>query len=178
MEKAELRKLIRQRKQQYTVAELEAMSATVVGKILTHHRVVEAKTVMLYYALPDEVDTHRLVDELVIQDKTVLLPKIIGDGQLEVRVYAGRQDLAQEPAFHIMEPIGERYTTYDDIDIALVPGMGFDDEGNRLGRGKGYYDRLLAAMPHTYKIGVCFGFQKVERVPTSEWDIKMDEVIA
>ncbi len=178
MEKAELRKWIRLRKQQYTVAELEAMSATVVGKILEHQRVTDAKTVMLYYALPDEVDTHRLADELVKLGKTVLLPKIIGDGQLEVRVYTGRQDLAQEPAFHIMEPVGELYHTYDDIDVALVPGMGFDDEGNRLGRGKGYYDRLLADMPHTYKIGVCFGFQKVKRVPTSEWDVKMDEVIA
>lgn len=178
MEKTELRKLIRQRKQQYTVAELEAMSATVVGKILSHHRVVDAQTVMLYYALPDEVDTHQLIDELVKLGKTVLLPKIIGDGQLEVRVYTGRHDLVQELSFHIMEPVGELYQTYDDIEVALVPGMGFDDEGNRLGRGKGYYDHLLAAMPHTYKIGVCFDFQKVTHVPTAEWDIKMDEVIA
>ena len=55
--------------------------------------------------------------------------------------------------------------------------MSFDPQGNRLGRGKGYYDRFLAQVPQAYKIGVCFDFQKVELVPTDENDIQMNEVI-
>jgi 5-formyltetrahydrofolate cyclo-ligase len=73
--------------------------------------------------------------------------------------------------------VGELYQTYDDIEVALVPGMG-SRRGQPAGARQGVYDHLLAAMPHTYKIGVCFDFQKVTHVPTAEWDIKMDEVIA
>ena len=76
-----------------------------------------------------------------------------------------------------MEPSGELFTHYDSIDVAIIPGMAFDAGGNRLGRGKGYYDRLLARIPDVYKIGICFDFQKVESVPADINDIKMDEVI-
>jgi 5,10-methenyltetrahydrofolate synthetase len=81
-----------------------------------------------------------------------------------------------EGAFHILEPIGEQFADYEKIDVALVPGMAFDAAGHRLGRGKGYYDRFLAAHPHLYKIGVCFPFQHVAEVPVNEYDVCMDEV--
>ena len=55
--------------------------------------------------------------------------------------------------------------------------MSFDHHGNRLGRGRGYYDRFLNAISSIYKIGVCFHFQRVNEVPTDENDIRMDEVI-
>lgn len=76
-----------------------------------------------------------------------------------------------------MEPTGELFTDYDLIDVAIVPGMAFDREGHRLGRGKGYYDRFLAQLPHIYKIGICFPFQLVDKVPADVHDILMDEVI-
>jgi 5-formyltetrahydrofolate cyclo-ligase len=62
--------------------------------------------------------------------------------------------------------------------VTIIPGMAFDVEGHRLGRGKGYYDRFLAKLsPTTYKIGLCFRWQFVDQVPTDEHDIPMDEVI-
>ena len=73
--------------------------------------------------------------------------------------------------------VGKPFPCYSEIDVAIIPGMSFDNDGNRLGRGKGYYDRLLAKIPQTYKIGMCFDFQKVEEVPTEETDIRMDEVL-
>ena len=73
--------------------------------------------------------------------------------------------------------MGEQFTDYDKIDLALVPGMAFDAAGHRLGRGKGYYDRFLGEHPHIYKIGVCFPFQRVAEVPSEAHDVVMDEVI-
>ena len=62
--------------------------------------------------------------------------------------------------------------------MAVIPGMAFDSNGNRLGRGKGYYDRFLSMLPaRIYKIGVCFDFQKFEHIPTATNDIQMDCVI-
>ena len=55
--------------------------------------------------------------------------------------------------------------------------MSFDAKGNRLGRGKGYYDRFLEKVPDMYKIGICFDFQKEESIPTEVTDIKMNEII-
>jgi 5-formyltetrahydrofolate cyclo-ligase len=77
-----------------------------------------------------------------------------------------------------MEPIGEVFpeSRYDEITLALIPGMAFDAEGHRLGRGKGYYDRLLPRLSRAYKMGVCFPFQMVDAVPSEPHDQKVDEV--
>lgn len=145
-------------------------------KLSRHPRLADAHTVLLYSALPDEVPTQPLLSRLATEGKTVLLPRVVNDTDMELRRYTGLQDLEQG-AFGIMEPTGELFTDYDDIDVAVIPGMAFDREGHRLGRGKGYYDRFLTQLPHTYKIGICFPFQLVDHVPTDAHDILMNEVI-
>ena len=94
-------------------------------------------------------------------------------GQLEVTSPA---DLAIG-AYGIEEPTGALFTDYATIDLVIVPGVAFDRDGNRLGRGKGYYDRLLPRIPSAYKVGICFPFQIVEEVPAEPFDIRMDEII-
>lgn len=145
-------------------------------KLSRHPRLADAHTVLLYSALPDEVPTQPLLSRLATEGKTVLLPRVVNDTDMELRRYTGLHDLEQG-AFGIMEPTGELFTDYDDIDVAVIPGMAFDREGHRLGRGKGYYDRFLTQLPHTYKIGICFPFQLVDHVPTDAHDILMNEVI-
>ena len=145
-------------------------------KLSRHPRLADAHTVLLYSALPDEVPTLPLLNRLTTEGKTVLLPRVVSDTDMELRRYTGPNDL--EPgAFGIMEPTGELFTDYDLIDVAVVPGMAFDREGHRLGRGKGYYDRFLAQLPHIYKIGICFPFQLVDKVPADAHDMLMDEVV-
>ena len=95
---------------------------------------------------------------------------------MELRHYTGKADL-QQGAYGIMEPCGEVFTDYDSIDVAIIPGMAFDKQGHRLGRGKGYYDRFLSKIPKVYKIGLCFSWQLVDEVPCDEHDIIMDEII-
>ena len=95
-----------------------------------------------------------------------------------IREYTGKHDL-KEGAFHIMEPIGSLFPEekYQEIHLAIIPGMAFDQQGNRLGRGKGYYDRFLQKIPQVYKIGISFPFQLVDEIPTEETDIKMDAIL-
>ena len=76
-----------------------------------------------------------------------------------------------------MEPVGRRFLNYDEIDVAVIPGLAFDRKGGRLGRGKGYYDRLLSKLPDCRKLGMCFDFQMVDAVPAEAHDIKMDDII-
>lgn len=161
-------------------AQLEKMSAEVVEKLQGILASRNARTVMAYWSLPDEADIRPLVDQLVAQGITIVLPKVTGEETMELRRYASRADL-EEGAFHIMEPVGESFIDYDQIDIILVPGMAFDAAGHRLGRGKGFYDRFLNAhfstTHHPFLLGVCFPFQRVAEVPSEEHDVVMDEVL-
>ena len=95
---------------------------------------------------------------------------------MELRRYTGRQDLTVG-AYQIEEPTGELFTEYEQIELTLVPGVSFDREGNRLGRGKGYYDRLLPKLS-SYNVGICFGFQISEKIPCESFDRKMDAVLS
>jgi len=175
-EKSALRKKIREKKRQFTGRELGGLSLGIIRKLLSHPAIVNARTILMYHSLPDEVDTHAAADMLVAGGKTVLLPAVTGDGEMEIHLYGGKRDLTKG-AYGIMEPSGEAYTYYNNIDVAVVPGMAFDTANNRLGRGKGYYDRFLVKVPKTYKIGLCFDFQMVDEIPSDCHDIKMDEVI-
>lgn len=133
-------------------------------------------TILLYHSLPDEVDTHELIPALSSLGKTVLLPTIAGD-ELELHQYIGETALALSPAFGIHESTGPLFTDYRKIDLAIIPGMAFTPTGIRLGRGRGYYDRLLPKLKCPL-VGVAFPFQIVDMVPCEKHDIRMTQVIS
>ncbi|MBQ8991373.1 MAG: 5-formyltetrahydrofolate cyclo-ligase [Prevotella sp.] len=175
MLKSELRQQIRALKRQFTQQQLDELSLPIISRLRPH--LAEAHTILAFYSLADEVNTHQLLDDLVAEGKTVLLPKVLDDETMELRHYTGRQDLV-EGTLHIQEPVGEPFTDYTRIDIALIPGMAFDAQGHRLGRGKGYYDRFFTLHSSLFTtIGVCFDFQKVDEVPVDAYDMPVDEVV-
>lgn len=171
MDKKELRKEIRVRKKSCTSQVLLDLSLQITKKIEAHPRFMQAETILLYHSLDDEVNTHALIEKYR-ETKNIILPVVVGD-ELELRLYKGR---LKTGAFNIQEPEGEIWTKPESIGLAIVPGMAFDRQCNRLGRGKGYYDRTLRLL-NCHKIGVCFPFQYLEDIPHEEHDIKMDEII-
>ncbi len=134
------------------------------------------RTIALFCSLPGEPPTA----ELLRRWKGVwrlVLPVVEGN-DMYFREYTSEEDLASG-AFGIREPQGGRTVPPEQIDIMLVPGTAFDREGNRKGRGRGYYDRYLGRPEavHIYKIGFCTPEALVEHVPTKPHDVKMDKVI-
>ena len=176
MNKLELRHEIRKRKGEFSQQQLDELSLAVVNKILSHKKVIEANTILLYYSLPGEVNTHALIEQLSQKGKRILLPVVVDSENMEIREYRGIDSMIPG-SMNIMEPTGKAFEEYNDIDLAIIPGMSVDSAGHRLGRVKGYYDRVLKKMKNTYKIGVCFGFQKVETVPALPYDVLMNEII-
>lgn len=134
-----------------------------------------ASTVLLYWSMEDEVQTHDFVNRWY-KEKRVLLPCVDGD-DLRLRQYTGPECLKAGEQFGIGEPTGPEYTNLDSVELIIVPGVAFDRTGNRMGRGRGFYDRLLKSTPNAYKVGVAFDFQVVDSVPVEEFDVKMDKVI-
>jgi len=133
----------------------------------------QAECIALYHALPGEVETADFIEKWA-DTKTLLLPVVEGE-DLFLLPYKGKNNL-QCGVYGIMEP--ERCDPWpeDRIDLLIIPGIAFDRLGNRLGRGKGYYDRLLTTFSSP-KIGLCFDFQLVDQVPTEPFDICMDGVV-
>lgn len=174
--KAELRSEIRKRKRLFTEAQLTAMSAEPIGRLLAHEQIRQAETILMYYSLPDEVYTHDAADALVQMGKKVLLPAVTGESTMQLHIYENAADL-RCGAYGIMEPSGRVFSDLQKIDVAVVPGMAFDRHHHRMGRGKGYYDRFLPSIPQAYKIGICFQFQYIDSIPCTPLDISMDEVI-
>ncbi len=175
-DKAALRKAVREAKAGCTREELEAMSRSVCRAVRSNPLWQRATTVLLYHPLADEVDLGPLMRQGREEGKKVLLPAVVGD-DLELREYEGEESL-RTGAFGIKEPTGTVFSDLEAVDLVLVPGVAFDREGHRLGRGRGYYDRLLPRLSHAHRVGVCFPFQLVDCVPSEAHDQRVDEVIS
>ena len=176
MNKQELRAQMREMQHSTAANARFELSAPILRRLAVHPRFVRAHTVALYHALAGEVDTHDFIRYWGTR-KRILLPVTCGHN-LELRPYQPGMPMNTGP-YGIMEPQGEAFSNYADIDLIVVPGLAFDAQGHRLGHGKGYYDRLLLTLQpyNVYKIGMCFEYQKVAQVPTEEHDIAMDEVL-
>lgn len=172
-EKKEIRSLIRERKKLYSSEALAELSYQLFEKLEKYDKFIHADNILMYYSLPDEVLTHNFIEKWVGKKK-IILPVVIGD-DLELREYTGK-DCLKKGCFNIEEPQGKIWENAGTIDLAIIPGMSFDYNGNRLGRGKGFYDRLLSGLS-VYKIGICFGFQIWDKgIPAEKFDVIMDEV--
>ena len=168
-----LRKQIKEEKKRQPEERLAMLSSALLQHIENHPRFLASKTILCYYSLGDEVQTHAFVEKWY-NKKKILLPVVQGD-ILVLRHYTGKECLCAG-AFHIEEPGGEDFTQYDEIELGIIPGVSFDHHGNRLGRGKGYYDKLLPLLPNSYNIGICYRFQAQETIPSEPFDRPMDEV--
>ncbi len=155
LSKKSLRQHIRQRKARHTDEELVALSQPIVEAVQADPRFQEAQTVLLYHSLPDEVYTPGLIAAALRMGKRVLLPVVISRTEMEIREYLPTTEMALSDDFHILEPQGAAFTDYASVDCAIIPGMAFDAQGHRLGRGRGYYDRFLAQAADVYKVGLC-----------------------
>ena len=136
----------------------------------------------LYASFRSEVETQSELVRQLADSHSVILPRCYGD---ELRLFriASMSEL-QRGAFGIPEPndaivlLDDRRVDPVQVDVFVVPGLGFDRRGNRLGHGKGHYDRLLSqASPNSVKVGICFDCQLTEELPTEPHDIRLDWII-
>ena len=170
MDKKSLRKAAKARIEAMSADDKTRESAAVAAKIKTLG--IRGNKVLIYNALPDEVDTRGIIAFLA-RDNDVYLPVVDGDD-----MYLARYDgSGREGAFGISEPTGERFTAREIMpDICITPLRAFDAALDRLGRGKGYYDRFFAVCD-CEKIALAFNCQKFDEIETDAFDVKMDAVV-
>ena len=177
-EKAQLRVLLQNKLAKLSMPDQEEASVQVCSRLRQHRFWQTATSVLFYASMNGEVGTRDLVEEALAQGKLVAFPKydrLLG-------IYAARQvaDLEadlQRGYFGILEPIDRcELAPLNQLDLVLVPGLGFDEAGHRLGRGKGHYDRLLAAVCGI-KCGLAFDCQVTAEIPAEPHDVKLDCVV-
>ncbi|MBI9019876.1 MAG: 5-formyltetrahydrofolate cyclo-ligase [Verrucomicrobia bacterium] len=174
MTKAEIRAQIAEKRPDFQT--LEKLSAAVVKKFQTLELFQQAKTVGVYIPLPDEVDITPLFQWLetnCVGAQTFYIPAY--DEALGVYRLAEYSGELKKGKFGIPEPANPIFAP-EEIDLILVPGVAFDHSGNRIGRGGGFYDRLLPQY-RAVRAGICFGFQCLERIPAEPHDCKMNLIV-
>ena len=149
----------------------DVISKVVCRKLESLEEVKKASVIMLYMALKDEIDLMEFYKSLKSLGKICCFPVVDGD----VMYAREAQDDFIPGAFGILEP-GGKFILPDSIDLVIVPGVMFDVECNRLGRGKGYYDKFLQDLT-AFKIGICPDSLLVDSLPCEEHDLPMDMVI-
>ena len=174
--KKEIREEIKRIKKSLTSRELKEKSIRIVNNIEALDSFRSAKTVLMFYPLPDEPDLTPLIQGY-LETKRIILPGVDGDNII-LRQFSGSSQM-HIGAFGIKEPDNKVLVDTNSIDLVIVPGVAFDKKGNRIGRGKGYYDKLLSDkhFKAIMKIGCAFGFQIIDSVPMECHDIKIDGVV-
>lgn len=172
--KVRLRQELKSSRESVGTAQREAAAIAAEAKIIHLPEWQNAKVVCLYASFQGELPTTQLLQNLLRSDKRCVLPKVNADGLPELYEIKSFQDL-ELSSLEILEPkINCPRINPTQIDFFLVPGIGFDRRGNRLGHGAGFYDRLLAqASPTAYFLGYGYDFQVVDAIPHEAHDVVM-----
>ncbi|MEZ3562782.1 MAG: 5-formyltetrahydrofolate cyclo-ligase [Duncaniella sp.] len=173
MNKSDIRRRVKARKTMLDDTERDRAARDVFSLLEQTAAFMLADRILMYHSLPDELSTHEFIRRWAPR-KHFFLPRVNGVN-LDILPYdESRLSLG---SFHIEEPTGNDTTNINEIELIIVPAVAFDRHGNRVGRGKGYYDRLLSDSKAT-KIGVGYDFQLIEEgIDTDPHDVQMDMVI-
>ncbi len=173
--KEDIRSRVRACKSMLGEAERVAAASRVFDRVRSMAAFMMAHRVLLYHSLPDELSTREFIDSFADDpDKQFFLPRVNG---LDLEILPYERSRMHLGAFRIEEPDGDETVDISDIDLVIVPAVAYDRRGNRVGRGKGYYDRLLSRSK-AVTIGVCYDFQLFDEIEAEEHDIPVHFVVA
>jgi 5-formyltetrahydrofolate cyclo-ligase len=155
----------------------QAASDVITNSVIQLVRTSNWRVVHSYLAFRSEVLTTAIIEKLLSLNVIVIVPWVEDNGELSHHQLLGLDSLGEGP-YGLPHPARNEYHHLDRIDAVLLPLAAFDRSGNRLGYGKGFYDRFLAALPSsTKRIGLAFATQEAEAIPTMEHDQKLDMII-
>jgi 5-formyltetrahydrofolate cyclo-ligase len=179
-----LRQQIRQLLKLMASEDRLSQSNYITTALLRHPKYLSARSISVYVHMSTEVSTRDIIQHAFLTNKRVFIPRYSSDSMDMVRVHS-LDDLDSLPMtkWNIRQPLLDdttREIASADIDLILVPGLGFSLDGARLGHGKGFYDRYLSSLSkHSYKIGLAYRQQLVENgaIPMNPSDVWLDEIL-
>jgi len=140
----------------------------------------KAENILFYASSSFEVDTLLMIEKACFLGKRVALPIVEQNQRKLIPTLISSMEDLRCGTYGIAEPLLDptKVITLEDLDVVIVPGLAFDRQNNRLGRGAGYYDRFLSTLPQTVTtVGLAFDFQLTESLPTQAHDVRLHQII-
>ncbi len=169
-QKNALRQKVKLLLSQLSTEDVLAKSTAIFEQVEQLEEFKNAQNILVYSSLPTEVQTRDFLQKWS-GEKNIFLPIVHGD-ELLIGKFG---ELKTGSSFGILEP-ENALTEIPPLNLAIIPGLAFDKHNNRMGRGKGYYDKFLK-INNLYKVGVCFSCQLFDEMPHEDFDVKMDKII-
>lgn len=184
MDITSLRQTLRQQRRQLSVTERCLFSQQLTTRLMQSPLLTNSKAIACYWPFDGEIETQMIIEQLWSFNKQCYLPALSADTKLLHFIEYTKSSSLQLNHFGITEPTNkERAISPEKLDLVLLPLVGFDESGNRLGTGGGYYDRTFAFVngsPRPAKpllIGLAYDFQKITTLQPQHWDITLDGII-
>lgn len=176
LDKNSIRVSVGERRSALSQAEVKQKSLLISDNLYSLEAFKLSKSIALYSPILNEVMTESIFNRAIQEEREVYFPRVNGSSLDFYRVDILEQ--LKTGQFGVLEPMDccTKVST-EDIDLFILPALAFDKSGNRLGYGKGYYDRALANIPDSKKIGLSYNMQILETLPTDEYDRRVGSVV-
>lgn len=179
MTKQDIRKLIKEQKSQLDLSQIRRDSDAIINQLYKTSSYIQCNQLFCYVSFNQEVITRDIIQAALFQKKKTAVPKIVGD---EMKFFYIESLEELEPGIlGILEPVtkSEAVPSKDECNLVIVPGLAFDRNRNRIGYGKGYYDRFFLKQKEALlrKTALAYDFQIVDSLPVNNYDEKVDQII-
>ena len=176
-EKERVREWIKERLKELPEEERKKKSEKIKSHLLNHPWFEKAKHIFIYLSFQKEVDTFPIIRDSLRAGKTVLVPWTVNQKEM-IPVILKKLENLEKGKWGIPQPVEKSPFPKDKIELVILPGLAFDKKGNRLGRGKAFYDRFLSSLsPKIKKLALAYSFQVIDNLPISNHDIPVEEII-
>lgn len=177
MHKKELRSKIRCKTSAMSESQKEEEAQVVVNLLQRYISAQRVKVLAMFYPLNDEINILPLAYSALDVGCRVVMPRMESGEESRMEFYDFLPHLMAQGSLGVMEPVQGERVEASQIDLMIVPGVAFTPKGERMGRGKGYYDRYLSRQGfRAHTVGVCFAHQVVDRLPVEEHDKRVDRL--
>jgi 5-formyltetrahydrofolate cyclo-ligase len=176
MQKNQLRQKIFLLRKNVSQENRDNFSGKIVKKLISYLETITYNNIAIYYPIKNEVNILLILNYLWKNKKKILLPVSLKNGEIEFKLWEKDTQLVKD-AYKIPVPDSATFFPKELIDILIVPCVACDKNNNRLGYGKGFYDRLLQRI-NPISIGICYNFQLLEQLPTDKNDKKLSKIIS
>jgi len=181
MDKKEVRNIMSKRRKSMSEQEVNRKSKTIIEKVMNTEEFKKSKNLMVFLSFDNEVYTFDLIDKAMDMGKKVVVPYTVKDTyEIIPTLLKNIEEDLEVSSYGYLKPKKDKITAVqeEDIDLTIVPGLAFDKNMNRIGFGKGYYDRYLAKTRKDSKnMAIAYEYQVLEEIPYDDYDVKMDYII-
>jgi 5-formyltetrahydrofolate cyclo-ligase len=174
-DKTQLRKALKDRRAKLPPQQRARFSKAIAERLFCLDEIQQAQTFFVYISSATEVNTHEILKRLLAEGQGVAVPKITSSKRMEAHRFTDWAQLIPGSLGILTPAQDDRFSGF--LDIAITPGLGFTESGDRIGFGAGYYDRWFAEHPRTRRIALAFEVQIAEFIPTEANDLPVDLII-